>query len=203
MPVRAREKRGRELQGLRPTQGILVMLIRIRGTDRGEPFGDLIQYSLQEPVPFRNSKELVFRIAEIGRLLKPGAEDEFHSLGGGRDRNRSGGYGSLGGRDRSGKEKDGYSPSGGSGPGTGQGSSGSGLWNEGGIYRLAAADSRQRADFYLHFSAAGVKEQLCLELVGRHNMSLQGRIRGRLTAGRPVCFRSAMELLVMLSELDL
>lgn len=163
MPVRMRAEWGMEFQGLRPTQGILVMLIRIRGTDGGEPYGDLIQYSLQEPMPFRNTKELVFRIAEVGRLLRPEEGEEFRTLRGGRGREH---------------------------PGKRRGLSGRSMFET-------------EEDIYLRFPSAGVKEQLCLKLVGRHNMSLQGRIRGRLTKGRPVSFRSAMELMAMLSELEL
>lgn len=66
MPVRAREKRGRELQGIRPTQGILVMLIRIRGTDRGEPSGkDPGKADSREAVCFRSAMELLVMLSEL------------------------------------------------------------------------------------------------------------------------------------------
>ena len=40
---------------------------------------------------------------------------------------------------------------------------------------------------------------VCVELIGRKHMSLQGKIRIRQKAGE-VCFRSALELMVLLSE---
>lgn len=48
-----------------------------------------------------------------------------------------------------------------------------------------------------------VKAIFYLEVIRREHMSLQGRIRGELTAGADVYFRSALELMVMLSELQL
>lgn len=47
------------------------------------------------------------------------------------------------------------------------------------------------------------KELIYLHLVGAQHMSLQGRIKCRMTEGEYVCFRSAVELMRLLSEIPL
>lgn len=51
------------------------------------------------------------------------------------------------------------------------------------------------------FCQLGTKEAFCLQILERQNYSLQGRLRGRLTGGKYVYFRSGMELMHMLSTL--
>lgn len=53
------------------------------------------------------------------------------------------------------------------------------------------------------FYKVASREKLYLQLIGRQHMSLQGRIKGRPTGGEYVYFRSALELMYLLSELRL
>lgn len=46
-----------------------VMLVRIQGIDRGEPYGEIIHLNLIKPVPYQSLAELVFRIDGIIRFL--------------------------------------------------------------------------------------------------------------------------------------
>lgn len=170
MPAAMRNKGDAEIELPEFGQGVAIMLIRIRGTDGGELYGDIVQYYLQEPVPFQNMKELVFRIDAIGRFLKPDSGEKFHSL---REENRRGGrknHSEVQMPER--------------------------RWKGG------AAGSPGRRDFSSCFSMAGVKAVLDLELIGRRNMSLQGRIWGKPTGRRRISFRSVLELMVLLSELQ-
>lgn len=165
MPVRVRNKSRTKIQGM-SEHGAPVMLIRIRGTDRGELHGDIIQYYLQEPVPFQNIRELIFRIDGVSRLLRPAPEEEFHSL-----------------KRRGNQDKRQV------------------LQMPESCGRLATLDSLRGEEFFHRFPAVGVQEMICLELIGRQHMSLQGRIRGGLTGGKDIYFRSALELMILLSEL--
>lgn len=66
-------------------------------------------------------------------------------------------------------------------------------------YREIRRPAREtREEFSLRFRDIRVKELLTLQISGRQNASLQGWIRGRRTDGRPVGFRSAMELMELL-----
>lgn len=51
--------------------------------------------------------------------------------------------------------------------------------------------------------ATHAKEVLIISIDFRRNFSMQGRVRGRLTGGRYVCFRSALELLRMLNMIEI
>lgn len=51
--------------------------------------------------------------------------------------------------------------------------------------------------------AMQAKELLTVSIDFRRNFSMQGRVRGRLTEGRYVCFRSALELLRMLEMIEI
>lgn len=53
------------------------------------------------------------------------------------------------------------------------------------------------------FYKTASKEKIYLHLIGRQNMSLQGRIKGRQTGGEFVYFRSALELMHLLSKVRL
>lgn len=67
-------------------------------------------------------------------------------------------------------------------------------------YREIRRPAREtREEFSLRFRDIRVKELLTLYISGRQNASLQGWIRGRRTDGRPAGFRSAMELMELLS----
>ena len=46
----------------------------------------------------------------------------------------------------------------------------------------------------------GVQDTIYLQLIGRQNTSIQGRIWGRITKKRYISFRSALELICLLSE---
>lgn len=47
----------------------------------------------------------------------------------------------------------------------------------------------------------GARQVVCLELIGRQHMSLQGRLRGGLNREKDVYFRSALELMHLFSQL--
>lgn len=46
-------------------------------------------------------------------------------------------------------------------------------------------------------------ESLLIQIIGKQNKSLQGRIQGRMIKGRNAYFRSALELMHLLSEIPL
>lgn len=59
-------------------------------------------------------------------------------------------------------------------------------------------------------SGSGFRQGMCrkrprelvrVELLGRYHMSLQGRVRCRSTGEREICFRSALELMYLFSEI--
>lgn len=132
------------------------MLIRIRGMDQGEPWGELIQYSLQKAIIFRNLTELIFAIEAVSRPKNPaGPEKEFRTL------------------------------------------------SQGNPDGMPSGNLMVTEVYGGQLYTSDVKEIFYLEVIRREHMSLQGRIRGELTAGADVYFRSALELMIMLSELQL
>jgi len=62
-------------------------------------------------------------------------------------------------------------------------------------------DRRMKSGWGSEFYHLGTKETLYLQIAGRQNYTLQGRIRGKLTGGNYVCFRSGMELMQLLSTI--
>lgn len=61
------------------------------------------------------------------------------------------------------------------------------------------ADSMGRIDYE---RVANAKELLVIDVKYRQNASLQGRVRGKLTKGLTVHFRSALELMRMINMIE-
>ena len=58
-----------------------VMLVRIYGTDRREPYGDIVHSNLRQPVLYHSLSDLIFSIDKVARSLKLlGDQEEFQSL---------------------------------------------------------------------------------------------------------------------------
>jgi len=62
-----------------------------------------------------------------------------------------------------------------------------------------AEDRWMKPGWGSEFYHLGTQETLYVQIAGRQNYSLQGRIRGNLTGGNYVRFRSGMELMQLLS----
>lgn len=157
-----------------------IMLVRILRTDQkeaedpGELRGEIIHLNLPKPIPYQGLTELVFRIEGIARLLnlQTGNEESGPSGDGA-------GYRSLG---------------------SGPGGKASVLPQE--YCRIVPTEQRAREGFCRGLHLKKAQEVVCVELLGRHHMSLQGRLRCKSTAEQYVYFRSALELMHLFSELS-
>lgn len=151
------------------------MLIRVWGKDRGEPCGDIIHLSLPGPVPYKSLGELVFRIDGIARFL--GLLDRGKDFRTWNHRKEE--------TERT-LEEYGRPVSGGRSP-----ESLPDDWCKAFLSEDLSGEALPRED----------RQVICLELIGKQHMSLQGRLRGIRAGEKGVCFRSALELMYLFSQL--
>lgn len=170
--------------------GPTAMLIRIFGKRDREPYGDIVHYHLKKPVPYQGAAQLVLRIDAISRSLNlPPSETTFRSVARPGDENRnvlpeeywqeetfSPGPGSARDKETVSVEP----PARGKSTADGSGSSG--------------ADGTGTSPPHQ------VRETIYLQLIGRQHTSIQGRIWGIATRKKYITFRSALELIYLLSE---
>ena len=160
-----------------PAGSPTAMLIRIFGKKGQEPYGDIVHHNLGRPVPYQGAAQLVLRIDAISRSLDlPPSDTAFRSIQG-RARDETGNvlpreYWQGIGTGVQGKARE---------------ETGNGLPDE----------YWQKADT----SPPGrVRDTIYLQLIGRQHTSIQGRIWGKATRKKYVSFRSALELIYLLSE---
>ena len=162
MPVVKREQPKRGLTKEASQVFYNQMMIVLSGVEAGEPYGEIVHWYLETPVPYHGLAELIFRLEGIARLLQvPGEDSDFRSLHG-----RTETKGQI-------------------------------LPEE--YCRTVSSLRRTTDNFGRKLYRRGKRDMVCVELIGRKHMSLQGKIRIRQKAGE-VCFRSALELMVLLSE---
>lgn len=65
-----------------------------------------------------------------------------------------------------------------------------------------STEQRARDGFCRELHLKRARDVVCVELLGRHYMSLQGRLRCKGTGERYVYFRSALELMYLFAELS-
>ena len=66
------------------------MMVRVLGTDRGEPYGEIIHWNLAKPVPYQSLSELVLRMDGIADFLGFPGNDSLHDQKGDRLGRRDG-----------------------------------------------------------------------------------------------------------------
>ena len=165
-----------------PASGPTAMLIRIFGTKDHEPYGDIVHYHLKKPVPYQGAAELVLRIDAISRSLNlPLSGTTFRSVRKPRDetgnvlpeeywRDGTAGAAGMGARRKT--------PD-----------------------RSPDPAAHSAADFDTDASPPPrVRDTIYLQLIGRQHTSIQGRIWGKATRKKYITFRSALELIYLLSE---
>ena len=164
------------------SEGSTAMLIRIFGTKDHEPYGDIVHYHLKKPVPYQGAAELVLRIDAISRSLNlPPSGTAFRSVRKPRDetgnvlpeeywREEAAGTADMEAR----RKTPDQSPTPAADPAAGFGTDTS--------------------------PPPRVRDTIYLQLIGRQHTSIQGRIWGRATRKKYVTFRSALELIYLLSE---
>lgn len=174
-----------------PAGSPTAMLIRIFGKKDREPYGDIVHHNLGRPVPYQGAAQLVLRIDAISRSLDlPPSDTAFRSIQG-RSRDGTGNVlpreywqGTDTGVQGKAREE------------TGNGLS-DGYWQEKETGNGLPDEYWQKADT----SPPGrVRDTIYLQLIGRQHTSIQGRIWGKATRKKYVSFRSALELIYLLSE---
>lgn len=179
------KKRGREKGVEKQESYSNVMLVRIMSREQNsscnEFAGEIVHLNLLKPVPYQGLAELVFRIEGIARFLNLQAEEKEYSP-------------------RECKMR--YRPS---ESGTEYRSLGSGPGGRAGVLpdeycRIVPTEQRAREGFGRGFHLKKAEDVVCVELLGRHYKSLQGRLRCKRTREQYVYFRSALELMYLFSE---
>ncbi len=159
----------------------IAMLIRIFGKKDHEPYGDIIHCDLRKPVPYQGAAELVLRIDAISRSLDlTDSGSAFRSI----KKNRGGNENMLPEEYRKNEAV-----------GKGRRMPGDHLLESPVILDFPESAADRNAAL-----PPGVQDTIYLQLVGRQNTSIQGRIWGRITKKRYISFRSALELICLLSE---
>ncbi len=169
-----------------PGAGTSAMLIRIFGKKDQEPYGDIVHYHLKKPVPYQGAAQLVLKIDAISRSLDiPSSETVFRSTR------------------RSGEETGNVLPE--------------EYWQEKATATERKAVEQKNPEIPDSPEAPGstwtegqtgtdtgsfpkVRDTIYLQLVGRYHTSIQGRIWGNATRKQYISFRSALELIYLLSE---
>lgn len=170
------------------------MLIRIFGKKDQEPYGDIVHYHLKKPVPYQGAAELVLRIDAISRSLNlPASDTAFRSVR--RPRDKTGNVlpeeywqEETGGPGQEDIQSRGDAPE-----------------------ELPAGETIQRKQTSggkLPAAVSGadtgppprVRDTIYLQVIGRQHTSIQGRIWGKVTKKKYITFRSALELIYLLSE---
>lgn len=149
------------------------MLVLVQGSRGRELYGSVAHTGLPEPVPYGNIRELLLALDAIGRRL--GLSSPEGGL-----RTLGGGTGGGRGGPRPERKRD--------------------MEEE---REQEGGDRDGESRFLRQLYAGRPREFFQLRLTGMHNSSLQGSLRGRLTGGRYVYFRSALELMSMLSAVRL
>ncbi len=191
------ESEGRNMQWEAPagtglSGGPTAMLIRIFGKRDREPYGDIVHYHLKKPVPYQGSAQLVLRIDAISRSLNlPPSGTTFRSVGRPRDET-----GNVLPEEYWQKE---YLPEETDGPEPGTIRDGKTVSGELAVREKTVTDGSgsSRADTG---PPPQVRDTIYLQLIGRQHTSIQGRIWGRATRKKYITFRSALELIYLLSE---
>lgn len=162
MPVERKERADERLAGKRTGIFGNTMLIYMTGSGK-EPYGEIIHWDLQKPVPYRGLAELIFCMEEIASFLQiSGKGPEFRSI------NK--------------KLKKGVQT----------------LPEE--YHGKGSMTGRTRSVVCQEMYLRRMKDIIRVELIGRQHVSFQGRIQSRETEGEYVYFRSALELMYLLSE---
>ena len=184
-----------------PSATPTAMLIRVFGKKDHEPYGDIVHYELKKPVPYHGAAELVLRIDAISRGLDlPDFGNTFRSV------RRPGDEGTNVLPEEYWREK----PMGEQNPpqevqkasgirDTGQETGGP----SSGVLASGSTDTSPDHDGPMKSRdapATRVRDTIYLQLIGRQHTSIQGRIWGRVTRKKYVSFRSALELIYLLSE---
>ncbi len=158
-----------------PSAAPTAMLIRIFGKRDHEPYGDIVHYDLKKPVPYQGAAELVLRIDAISRSLDPsGSGSTFRSVKKTGDESVN-----LLPDEYQVKEVRNRKPMAHEPPGQGH------------VHREPAEKESPPPK---------IRDTIYLQLIGRQHTSIQGRIWGRATRKRYISFRSALELIYLLSE---
>lgn len=161
------------------------MLIRVFGKKDHELYGDIVHYELKKPVPYHGAAELVLRIDAISRGLDlPASGSTFRSVRKARDECTN-----VLPEEYWEKEAIGKKP-------TDQGSIDKEPIDHGAVDQ--APVHREPAE--KESPPPKVRDTIYLQLIGRQHTSIQGRIWGRVTRKKYVSFRSALELIYLLSE---
>lgn len=161
--------------GQYPPAAPTAMLIRIFGKKDREPYGDIVHYDLKKPVPYQGAAELVLRIDAISRSLDPsGSGSAFRSVKKTGDESVN-----LLPDEYRAKEVTERKPMAHEPP------------DQGSAHREPAEKESPPPK---------IRDTIYLQLIGRQHTSIQGRIWGRATRKRYVSFRSALELIYLLSE---
>lgn len=161
--------------GQYPPAAPTAMLIRIFGKKDREPYGDIVHYDLKKPVPYQGAAELVLRIDAISRSLDPsGSGSAFRSVKKTGDESVN-----LLPDEYRAKEVTDRKPMAHEPP------------DQGSVHREPAEKESPPPK---------IRDTIYLQLIGRQHTSIQGRIWGRATRKRYVSFRSALELIYLLSE---
>lgn len=151
------EKDRRAAAGKRQGGYSRVMLIRVLGTESGEPWGDIVHPNLNQPVRYHSVAGLSLLIERIARLLNlPGRKEEACPPAD----------------------------------------------DSGGKMGILAKEYQDAESPFQAARPERIQLAVCVELIGGHYMSLQGRIWGGATGGRYRYFRSELELLEMFSRLQ-
>lgn len=186
MLVEEREQGQRRTKGSqrKPKAYSNAMMVCIWQGGRGEPKGEIIHLNLKDPVPYQGVKELGFRIDEIARFLNlPDSGRGCHpksSPSGSRKETPSGSCRKCRSPGRNEKP-----------PGE--------LPKE--RFEIIPTGQWKREELVRRFPCRKIREMVCVELLGRHYRSLQGRLRCRGTKEQYVYFRSALELMHFFAEL--
>lgn len=160
------------------------MMVCIWQGGRGEPEGEIIHLNLKNPVPYQGVKELGFRIDEIARF--------FNLPDSSRGRHAKSSPSGCGEETLSGSRRKCRSP------GRNEKVPG-GLPKE--AFQIIPTGQWKREDLMSRLPCRKMREMVCVELLGRHYRSLQGRLRCRSTKDQYVYFGSALELMHFFAEL--
>lgn len=152
------------------------MLVYIQGTERGEPYGKIVSGCLRGPAAFGSLGELILT---MDRICGPAAADVLPAA----RQSAQEGLREEKSAPAARKKEDlaaweDSTPS----PRAADGLEGA----------LKEADRSVRAGAVL-----------AVRIMFRENSSMQGSVRGRLTGGKNVLFKSALELMRMLSQMEL
>ncbi len=154
-----------EKSGKKPEICSRVMLVRILGTDLGEPWGDIIHPNLQRPVLYHSLADLSFSIDRIARFLNLLGEQE-----------------KLRSSEIDSGEREMILPK--------------------EYQERIPAEQWLREGFYQEVKPRKIQKAVCVELIGGHYRSLQGRLWGEVTKGHYRYFRSVLELMYLFLEMQ-